>query len=311
MPTSFGIALAAQALGFEGPILLDIDDWEIAFPVAAEKALRLPWIFRSLKTVLPSRHPNSKALVVLIQNLVHRADAVTTVNPLLARHYGSEAFIVQHARDTDWLDPARFPTASAKSRMGLAGKSVVMFLGTPHLHKGIDDLAKAVASLRRRDIVIALVGCREDHPIVSGLRHTYGRLIQAYAPVPFGDLPQWLAAADIVALPQTKDLRALYQVPAKLSDAMAMGRPIVFSDLSCLRSIIGPAGIPIPPGAPRDLARAIQTILDDPERTRTMGKAARQRALDLLSYDAAAPVLDRAIESAFAARDRRTGRLLE
>ena len=63
-------------------------------------------------------------------------------------------------------------------------------------------------------------------------------------------------------------------------EAMLAGRAVVASDVGGLREIIthGVTGLTVPPGDPGALAVALDGLLDDPERRRRLGEAARLHA---------------------------------
>src|SRR5262249_54513049 len=115
-------------------------------------------------------------------------------------------------------------------------------------------------------------------------RHAGIRLL---APIPFGEVPDYLAAADVVAVPQrdTPDTRG--QVPAKLFDAMAMGRPIVSTRVSMIPEILDGCGVLVGPGDVDALAGAMERIVDDPREGRVLGARARERCVERYSFSAA------------------------
>ncbi|HEY5726409.1 MAG TPA: glycosyltransferase, partial [Methylomirabilota bacterium] len=114
--------------------------------------------------------------------------------------------------------------------------------------------------------------------------------------IPFEDVPRYLEAADVVAVPQrdTPDTRG--QVPAKLFDAMALGRPIVSTRVSMIPEILEGCGALVPPGDVAALASAIGRLLDRPDEARALGEAARRRAVDRYSFEAARRALFPLIE---------------
>ena len=64
-------------------------------------------------------------------------------------------------------------------------------------------------------------------------------------------------------------------MPVVAKEALAMGVPVVASDLAGLSELIGPAyGVLVPPGEPAALARALTALLDRPDRE-AMGRAGR------------------------------------
>lgn len=72
-----------------------------------------------------------------------------------------------------------------------------------------------------------------------------------------------------------------------LLEAMAAGKPVIASDLGGPREIVenGVTGLLVPPSHPERLARAILTLLNDPERMIRMGKAGATRVRERLSAE--------------------------
>jgi glycosyltransferase involved in cell wall biosynthesis len=109
--------------------------------------------------------------------------------------------------------------------------------------------------------------------------------------IPFADVPLYLAAADVVAAPQRIGPDTLGQVPAKIFDAMALGRPIVSTRVSMIPEILDDSGVLVEPGDPAGLARAIAWLLDHPAEAAALGRKARERCVARYSYAAARCVL--------------------
>ncbi|MFC7717845.1 glycosyltransferase [Nonomuraea recticatena] len=85
------------------------------------------------------------------------------------------------------------------------------------------------------------------------------------------------SAIDIFACPR-EDLRVCRLVtPLKPVEAMALGKPVVLSDLPALSELVGSdgAGLLVPPGDPEALAEALADLRDDPARRAEMGEAGR------------------------------------
>jgi glycosyltransferase involved in cell wall biosynthesis len=101
--------------------------------------------------------------------------------------------------------------------------------------------------------------------------------------IPFENLPEYLSAADVLLVPQRQASDSVGQMPAKLFDAMAMGKPIVATRVSDITEVLGGCGYLVDPGKPAQLANAIQYILDHPEEAQIMGQEARKRCKRL--YD--------------------------
>ena len=84
-----------------------------------------------------------------------------------------------------------------------------------------------------------------------------------------------LAAADLVVHPSLNEI-----FPNAVGEAMACGRPVVAADAGGTAELVGRdggAGVLVPPGDPGALASAVRELLDQPERRRRVGDAARRR----------------------------------
>ena len=277
-PTSFGLGLLARARRAR-PLVLDIDDWEVGF-------FSRSGFWGRAGRALNLANPNGLSWTWLAEKLVSRADAITVASRFLERRFGGT--LLPHVRDTDAWDPARYDRAAARARLGVGADKVVMFLGTPRGHKGVDDLVEAVGSLGK-GVVLALVGvdpARSGAPRWSAAPH-----VRVTGEIPFDDVPRYLVAADVVAVPQRDTTDTLGQVPAKLFDAMALGRPIVSTSVSMIPEILEGCGVVVAPGDVAALATAIKRLLDDPAEAAALGRRARERCETRYSFKVARAVL--------------------
>jgi len=276
-PTSYGIALLARRQR-PRPLLLDIDDWELGFFYRSG-------FWGSVGRGVNLANPNGLPWTWAMERLVGRADAITVASRFLERRFGGT--LVPHVRDTDAWDPARFDRSASRAALGVGDAPVVMFLGTPRGYKGVDDLVEAMAGVATARLVI--VGAEPDHPTARRWAERSGVIVRG--PVPFDDVPRYLAAADVVAVPQRATSDTLGQVPAKLFDAMAMARPIVSTSVSMIPEVLDGCGMLVPPGEPRALRAVVEGLLADPARARELGRRARARCIDRYSFTSARAVL--------------------
>lgn len=285
---SYGVGLL-QTLGKEHPLVLDIDDWETGF------ALR-KGAFAYLSGIPSLVDVNSIYYKLLMERLASVADARTVSNSFLKERFGGVT--IPHVRDTDVFDPDRFSFEDARREFDLpVDDYLVMFSGTPRPHKGIDDLIGAVSSMNRDDVRIVLVGAHESD-YVDELRRLGGDSLIVRGQQPFDTLPRWISTADIIAIPQREGPETRGQLPAKVFDAMAMGKPVVSTTVSDLPTVLDECGIVVEPGAPRRLQEAIARLLDDPSLRDSLGRCARHRCVEKYSHDAVAPRLNAVVESA-------------
>ena len=300
--SSFGVALQARARR-PRPIVLDIDDWEWGFSKYAIRSARNK--VRYLATAALHAHlPNAWPSTLLFDRLTSRADAITVSNSFLRDRYGGE--IVWHGRDTAAFDPARYPIEEARSRLGLAlDERVVMFFGTIQRYKGVDDLIRAVAALDRRDVRLVLVGAGDTAAARSAAemaRALLGPRATVIGLQPFARVPEIIAAADVVVVPQQRTSATMGQMPAKLFDAMAMAKPVVATRVSDIPRVLDGCGWVVEPDSPPALAAAIREVLDDPARAASMAAAARRKCVAEYSWDA----MERTLTGIFERLERKT-----
>jgi glycosyltransferase involved in cell wall biosynthesis len=277
-PTSFGLALLARARR-RRPLILDIDDWELGFFYRSGA-------WGAVGRALNVGNPNGLASTWIAERLVPAADALTVASRFLQRRFGG--VLVPHVRDTERWDPARHDGAPVRAALDVGDRRLVMFLGTPRGYKGVDDLVEAVQSLDE-DVTLALVGV--DPASGWAARWRGSTRVRTVGEIPFDDVPRFLAAADVVAVPQRATTDTLGQVPAKLIDAMALGRAIVATDVSMIPEILDGCGVVVPAGDPAALAKAIAGLLADRDRAADLGRRARARCVAHYSFAAARATL--------------------
>jgi len=276
-PTSFGTALLARRQR-RRPLILDIDDWEVGF-------FHRGGFWGRVGRLLNLSNPNGLPWTWLAERLVSRADALTVASRFLAERFGGA--LVPHVRDTEAWAPERFDRAAARARLGVGDARVVMFLGTPRGHKGVDDLVEATAGLDGARLV--LIGA--DLAGAAARRWAAREHVKVIGEIPFDDVPRYLVAADVVAVPQRATTDTVGQVPAKLFDAMALARPIVSTAVSMIPEILEGCGVLVRPGDPTALRVALGRLLDDPASAAELGRRARQRCTERYSFAAARAVL--------------------
>jgi glycosyltransferase involved in cell wall biosynthesis len=132
-------------------------------------------------------------------------------------------------------------------------------------------------------------------------QHPGARLIGR---IPIAQVPAYLAAAHLVVVPQRDSSDTRGQVPAKLFDAMALGRPIVSTRVSMIPEILEGCGFLVEPGDVAGLAAAITRLLDRPDEARALGEAARRRAVERYSFESARAALFPLVERVRARRSR-------
>lgn len=168
--------------------------------------------------------------------------------------------------------------AAVRERLGVAlDVPIALVVARQEPSKGIEVLLRALpAALRQEPQMMVLIAGRE------------GRATPDYGPVITGanlktavwflgerdDVADLLAASDLFVLPSLRE-----GLPGAVLEAMAMGIPIITSDLPAVREAVpGPEyALLVPPGHPESLASALLDVLQNPTRANERSDAARQR----------------------------------
>jgi glycosyl transferase family 1 len=271
------------------PLLLDIDDWEVGFYLRSG-------FWGTLGRAVNLGNPGGLPWTWLCERLTGLADGVTVASRFLQRRFGGT--LIPHVRDTDAWRPGCADARGARGKLGAGQRRLVMFLGTPREYKGLDDLVAAVASLGRADIALAVVGAAADS--AAGSRILERCPSAALLPwVPFDQVPAFLSAADVVVVPQRGTPDTVGQVPAKIFDAMALGRPVISTRVSMIPEILEGCGLLVEPGDVPGLAAAIRRLLDHPAEAAALAARGRERCVERYSLHAARrelfPVIARAM----------------
>lgn len=276
------------------PLLLDIDDWEVGFFVRSG-------FWGTVGRALNLANPAGLPWTWLMERLSGTADGITVASRFLQQRFGGT--LIPHVRDTEAWRPGGADPTTVRSQLAVGKGRLVMFLGTPRGYKGVLDLCDAVARLRRPDIVLALVGTEPAGWAAREIQQRYPG-VRLVGKIPFSDVPRYLAAADVVAVPQrdTSDTRG--QVPAKIFDAMALGRPIVSTRVSMIPEILDGCGLLVAPSDVAALGQGIAPLVDHPDEAAALGARARERCVARYSFAAARRDLFPLVERVMAAARR-------
>jgi glycosyltransferase involved in cell wall biosynthesis len=252
LPDSFSIAsvLSAQR-GI--PLLLDVDDPDLESVLSWQRPMR-----RFVKSVLRYKQISG---VQRLARAARRADTIVS-NPVLQKRYGG--VIIPHTR-RDAGNGARHVTRSPH----------VAFVGTNHSHKGLTFLRDAVERLQSDQFSLTIT----DHaPLDAKPWESWT------GPTTFGQGQKLVANCDIVVIPSIDLPFARGQLPAKLMDAMLLGRAIVVSDIEPMPWALGGAGRIVAPGSVSAIENALRSFVD-PAARQASGDLARVRAQSMFTLE--------------------------
>lgn len=195
-----------------------------------------------------------------------------------AQEYGREAAYIPNGV----APKERVAPAEIAARWGLSEGSYLLYLGRVVPEKRVPLLLEAFAALGTdRRLVVAggpsdsrahfdevrRLAARDPRVVMAGF--VEGRLLE-----------ELYSNACAFVLPS--DLEGM---PMGLLEAMAYGRACVTSDIPECAEVLGNSGATFRKGDAAGLRRALEGLLADPARARSLGEAARRRALSDFGWD--------------------------
>lgn len=166
-------------------------------------------------------------------------------------------------------------TALRAELVGDARRPLLLAVGRLSPPKGFADLLTAFATVRATHPTAALLiaGMGQEEAALQAQVAALQLAGHAWLLGPRDDVPRLLAASDIfVSASHWEGL------PVAILEAMAAGLPIVATSVGDVPQVVTPdTGLIVPPQQPAALAAALNTLLADPARRTTLGRAARAR----------------------------------
>ena len=274
--TRLGLAHLTQAFACRRAAPPDVIHAHFAYPCGAaalrlKRRLGVPLVISLHGDDVYIYPGHNRRMRTLFSQAMHDADRVIAISPDLARTTQALTGVLPAVLSTG-IDLARFSArpdrASARAAVGLAPETfVILYVGALLPQKGVLDLAAAVRALGWPDAVALFAGAGPARPDGPGIR--------LLGPRPNRDIPDLLAAADVLVLPSWHEGLGLAAV-----EAGAAGVPVIGARTGGLADLLADeCGYLFTPRDVDQLARALRDLRADPgEARRRAGRlAARVR----------------------------------
>ncbi len=276
-------------------ILIDIDDEELAF-VGEKNSINIDEYIDQYGKLPDLKDLPGKDWTRIAVGLAKSFEYITVSNPVLKKCYGGE--IIRHARNEElFLITSELKIKSREEFNIPQGKKVLLFFGTPVEHKGLIETAKAISELKRKDILFLIVGDfkKFQKNLQNKLNQIPGVEIRFIGNQPINRLPEIIALGDFTVLLQDeKSSASKYQIPAKLSDAMAGGLVVLTNRTPPLLDVIENGGaIPV---NKENLSHRIEDIINGKIDVESALGVSHQLFIDEFSFSANIPRLKTVIQ---------------
>lgn len=270
---------------------------EAAFPAAVlARRYRIPLLY-DMQSSLPEQlarlgplglPPVRAAMDALERWLLRRASLVVTSAGLAQRV--REAVPEVTVREWHFSSTPPAPPAAAvervRERLDLrAPGRVVLYSGTFEPYQGLPELIAAIPAVRERapDTTFVLVGAdrvnglmahSDVEPLVAA------GVLRIVERQPREEMAAYLAVADVLVSPRAYG----GNLPLKIFDYLAAGRPIVATDIPTHRTVLAEDRAVLVAPEAGAIARGIVGLLEDPERAERLAAAGRAYAKAYLGW---------------------------
>ena len=205
------------------------------------------------------------------------------VNIMVTDHVGARLNLprsrtIYHGiEDVPQAGPAESPSASTPLEIAYVGRLVA--------EKGLPLLLEAAKKLKERGVAfrLSMIG---NGPQLQELRQlardlVLGDLVTFTGDLRGAELETMVNKIAVVVMP------SVWEETAGLSaiEQMMRGRAVIVADIGGLGEVVDGAGMKFEPGDVRALVSCIQRLAGDPAFARSLGSAARERAMRFFRHD--------------------------
>ena len=175
--------------------------------------------------------------------------------------------VIPNAVDIESFAPGGVADEALKAALGLAGATVVGFIGSFYAYEGLDLLLAALPMLlaRRPEVRVLLVGGGPQEGALEAQAAALGLADKVVftGRVPHAEVQRYYDLVDVLAYPRHSMRLTELVTPLKPLEAMAQGRLLVASDVGGHRELIrhGETGWLFEAGRARALADAVDQLL--------------------------------------------------
>lgn len=290
----FGLLMRAR---HGSTLIVDVDDHELSF-YKDDKPLGLDAALRAARAnPADAEMPYANVWTQLCEELVKLACGLTVSNIALQERFGG--IIVRHARDEGVFSVDQARRQAVRKEFGLAESDrAIVFVGTPRPHKGIYRVAEALERIADPRLVFVMIGSFTDASTRNQIARYKKARISCFENQPWDRLPELVAMADAVAILQDPKSRVSeYQIPAKLTDALALGRPVLATRVAPFADLFDKNAL-LPVDTDADLDRLLKELASSPDAFAERSRRGRTQFLSEFSYSVNSARLNLVVQEA-------------
>jgi len=264
------------------PLVAKIHDFII-------EATGLPMLKRMYHTVLGN----------INLRFLRRSNIVLVQSPELKRVANQQGcvdsarmIIFPNGVDTDVFRPG-IKSEGLRNKLGLEGKTVLLFLGGLYGYRHPELLIKALPDIVRetKHLKALFVGRGPEEPRLLALARRLGvnDYVEFVGSVKYSLVPRFISLADVTVGPLTlTGYPSIYgATPRTVAEYMACAKPVVVTRGAVSESIVidGYNGRVLEPADIEGLSAAVINLVEDDDLSRRIGQNAREHVEKMCSWD--------------------------
>lgn len=182
------------------------------------------------------------------KRIINNSSLVITINQRLAEfavEMGSDknkTIVIDAGIDLKRFDPG-IDGSYIRKEYGIEKNELVLFfMGWIYHFAGIKEVAKEIGEKNLQDIKLMVVGDGDAFNDLEEISDSYqlGEQLVLTGKQPYNKIPEFIAASDVCILPAYRDEEIMQDiVPIKIYEYMAMGKPVIATNLPGIKAEFG------------------------------------------------------------------------
>lgn len=174
--------------------------------------------------------------------------------------------VIPNAIESRYFDGARLDKQDVRRKFELGDGYLVGAITSLVSYEGLEFLIRAVEYLPS-SVKVVIVGDGEEATNLQQLNEELGtsNAVEFVGRRPHSEMPSWYSALDAFVVPRIDHEVCRNVTPIKPLAALALGVPVVASDLPALREVTGGHAKYVPSGDPEAIAEGIMEVLESPD----------------------------------------------
>lgn len=187
------------------------------------------------------------------------------INKMVTTHFPEKKITTTTLPPFNHFDLGNYSKETAREKLGISHKKVILYFGLIRKYKGLDQLIHAMKILEKEDpeIMLLAVGeCYEDITIYEKLieeNELQDRIQLLNQFIPNEEVEPYFKAADVVCLPYYSGTQS-----GILMMAYGFGKPVVITDVGGIAELVNEkTGLVIENNEPKKIAEATQAVINN------------------------------------------------